>query len=482
VSLSSAINAARSGLQVSSLRAEIVATNVANATTPGYVRRSVTLSEMVLGGKTVGVRSDGIGRISDTAIKAQRRELTSDLSQASVLSATWKTLSARIGDTASGTGLFKNFSDFETALSRAVSSPESPTAAAGLLEAARGITRELNNLSEMVEIQRAESDREIANGVDVVNAALKKVQDLNTRLSGINRTTGEAAALIDERQRVLDTIAEYLPIQTVDRDSGAIDVLTREGVYLVAGKAREIQFTPSASFGPNDTLADGDLSGLSVDGINLTPGAASFGAVSGGLFGALFTLRDTDLPTLSAQLDTVASNLVTRLSSDAIDPTKTPGDPGLFVDPDAAAGAGLAGRISLNAAVDPSQGGLITRLRDGIGAVTAGPPGNNTILRGLYQAFTAVQSVTSTGFMGSFSSTELVAQLASMTGQQRVFHDAVMSSTQTQYTILVEAEQNETGVDIDAQLQDLMMIEQAYAANARVIEVASQMIKLLMEL
>jgi flagellar hook-associated protein 1 FlgK len=45
VSLSSAIYAARSGLQVSSLRAEIVATNVANATTPGYVRRSVTLSE-----------------------------------------------------------------------------------------------------------------------------------------------------------------------------------------------------------------------------------------------------------------------------------------------------------------------------------------------------------------------------------------------------------------------------------------------------
>ncbi|MDP1556641.1 MAG: flagellar basal body protein, partial [Hyphomonas sp.] len=37
MSLSSAINAARSGLQVSSLRAEIVATNVANATTPGYV-------------------------------------------------------------------------------------------------------------------------------------------------------------------------------------------------------------------------------------------------------------------------------------------------------------------------------------------------------------------------------------------------------------------------------------------------------------
>lgn len=482
MSLSSAINAARSGLQVSSLRAEIVATNVANATTPGYVRRSVTLSETVLGGRTVGVTVDGIARVADTQIKAQRRELTSGLAQASVLSSTWKSISARIGDSAAGNGLFKSFADFETSLARSISAPESSSAAAGLLEAARGITRELNSLSDMVTIQRAEADREIADGVGVVNAALKTVQELNTRLSGMNRTSGEAAALIDERQRVLDTISEYLPIQTVDRDSGTIDVLTREGVFLVAGQAREIQFTPSAAFGPGISLADGELSGLSVDGIELTPGASSYGALSGGLFGALFTLRDTDLPNLSAQLDTIAADLMGRLSDDAIDPTKTPGDPGLFVDPDAAAGAGLAGRISLNAAVDPSQGGLVSRLRDGLGAVTTGPPGNSSILQGLFDAFTAVRSVTTNGFSGSFSSTELVAQMTSMTGQKRIQHDAVLSSTQTQHTIMLEAEQNATGVDIDAQMQDLMLVEQAYAANARVIEVASQMIKLLMEL
>lgn len=482
MSLSSAIYAARSGLQVSSLRAEIVATNVANATTPGYVRRSVTLSETILGGKTAGVRSDGIGRVSDTAVKAQRRELTSDLAQASVLSSTWKSISTRIGDTASGAGIFKNFSTFETALSRAVATPESPAAAASLLEAARAITQELNSLSDMVTIQRGEADREIADGVDVVNAALKQIEALNTRLAGANRTSGEAAALIDERQRVLDTIAEYMPIQTVDRDSGTIDVLTTEGVFLVAGRARQIEFTPSSAFGPEQTLADGDLSGLSVDGVNLTPGASSYGAVSGGLFGALFTLRDQELPALSAQLDTIANDLISRLSNDTIDPTKTPGDPGIFVDSDTAAGAGVAGRISLNAAIDPAQGGAIFRLRDGLGAATSGPPGNGAILQGLFSAFTSVNTVNANGFQGAFSSVELVAQLSSLTGQKRIQHETVMSSTQTQHTILVEAEQNETGVDIDAQLQDLMLVEQAYAANARVIEVASQMIKLLMEL
>jgi flagellar hook-associated protein 1 len=35
---------------------------------------------------------------------------------------------------------------------------------------------------------------------------------------------------------------------------------------------------------------------------------------------------------------------------------------------------------------------------------------------------------------------------------------------------------------VDGQMQDLLIIEQAYAANARVIEIASQMLDLLMDI
>ena len=75
-----------------------------------------------------------------------------------------------------------------------------------------------------------------------------------------------------------------------------------------------------------------------------------------------------------------------------------------------------------------------------------------------------------------------MAQLTSQTGQKRIQHEAVLSSIVTQHGVLVEAEQNQTGVDVDVQMQDLLLVEQAYAANARVIQVASQMIELLMEL
>jgi flagellar hook-associated protein 1 FlgK len=460
----------------------VVATNVANASTPGYVRRSVLLAENVVAGSTSGVRTDGIARSQNEAITAERRNLTSDLAQSDVLSSTWRTISSRVGDTADGNGLFRTFANFESALSNLALTPESSADASVVLNSAKAIVQEFHSLSQLAVGLRTEADREIAQGRDVVNSALKTIEQLNGKISSMDRTTGEAAALIDERSRVLDMISEYLPVKPVPRNYGMIDIVTPEGVFLLAGTARQVEFAPSSAFGPDQTVDNGALSGLSVDGISLTPGSSSYGAVSSGLFGALFTLRDQDLPAFSSQLDTLAEDLITRLSDDALDPTKTPGAPGLFLDSAGTGAPGLAARISINAAVDPVQGGATWRLRDGLGAVAQGPTGDSSILNAMLGSIRSVNSISSNGIQGAFSSTDMVAQFASLSGQKRVQNETVLSSISTQHTMMLDAEQAENGVDVDAQMQELILIEQAYAANARVIEIASQMINRLMEI
>jgi flagellar hook-associated protein 1 FlgK len=482
MSISSAINAARSGLQVTSLRADTVATNVANAGTAGYVRRSISISESITGGQTTGVRSSGYVRAGNEALSAERRSSLSDLSQSKILSTTWSSISTRVGDTADGGQLFKAFSEFETTLADAAQTPESTTHAASVLASANKVISEFNQLSLLAVDLRREADTEIGAGVDALNLALKNVEDLNGRIAASKPGSSANAALIDERQRELDTIAEYVPIQTAERHAGTIDVLTTEGVFLVAGAARKVEFSPSSAFGPEHTVGNGLLSGLTVDGLDITPGADTFGAISSGVLGALFQVRDEDAPGFSAQLDTLANDLVTRLSADSIDSTKTPGEQGFFVDSDPVAGAGIAARLQINAAIDPNQGGELRRLRDGIGSATAGPTGSTTILNNLSAAFTNVQPLNASGLNGSFSSTETIAHFSSIIGQTRISRDAVLTSSTTQYDALTQAEQSETGVDIDAQMQDLIFVEQAYAANARVIEVASQLMDILMEL
>lgn len=482
MSISQAINTARSGLQVSSLRADLVATNVANAATPGYVRRGLNVSEILLGSDSNGVRSDGISRFSDASLTEKRRLVSSDQASASVLSSTWKSLSSRLGNTTDGSGLFSTLTNLETALIEATTTPESTTGLANLLSASQSAVGEFKDISDLVIEMRRDADIEIGIGVDRVNAALDQIVSLNQAIAGADRTTNEAAALFDERDRVLDTISEYLPIQTVERDSGTIDVLTQEGVFLVAGAARHLEFNRSIAFGPDQTYAGGNLSGLSVRGVELTPGASSYAAISSGMFGALFQLRDRDLPDFNNQLDTLASDLVTRLSDDSLDPTKTPGDPGIFVDVGTPGDPGIAGRLQINALVDPDQGGALWRLRDGLGATVEGPPGNSDILDNLLGAVSSNGSVNAGLLQGSFTTAGIAAEMASLAGYREVTFDALNSSTQTQLNILRESEVAETGVDIDDQMQSLLLIEQAYSANARVIEVASQLINRLMEL
>lgn len=482
MSISAALNSARAGLNVVGARADLVATNVANASTPGYVRRALTVSETILGGRTAGVQINGIDRSVDVRLTEERRRLGSDMAQADVLSETWGRFSQRIGDDIESSVLFKNMAAFDTALKDAAQSPESTTHANQVVLSANNLVSEFTSISSMITQERQHADQDIAASVDALNASLKDIEDLNRSIASIDRGSAEAAALFDERGRVLDRISEFLPIQAHTRESGAIDVLTSEGVFLVAGNAREVSFTRSNAVGPAQSLAGGTLSGLMVDDTDITPGVGTFGAVSSGSLAALFTLRDTDLPELETQLDTMAQDLIDRFSDPSIDATNPVGSPGLFLDSDATAGTGIAGRLQLNALVDPDQGGAVWRLRDGLGAATPGSPGDNTILSNLSNAFETVRSISVPGLQGGFTATDLVAQLGSLAGQKRVQNESVLSSTTLQFGAVQQAEGDATSVDIEQEMQNLLIIEQAFAANARVIEAASQMVRQLMEI
>lgn len=460
----------------------MIAQNVSNASTPGYVRRSVLLAETLSGTSSAGVRSDGVARAANSTLTAQRMSAGSDLAQASVLASAWNSLSARLGNTTDGAGLFSMLSNLESAIATAAETPESAASLNSVLDTAKAIVSEFRSLSQHVSAERQEADQEIAAGVERVNDALKSIEALNVKISSSDRTSVRAAALMDERQRHIDTISEYMPVNVIERDAGSVDIVTREGVFLLAGKARQIEFTPSSGIGPGDTLESGALSGLSVDDLDLTPGQPSYSSISSGLFGALFSLRDDDLPSFNEQLDTVAADLVARLSGDGVDPTLADGAQGLIMDLDPGAGPGLAARLAINPVVDPLQGGQVSRLRDGLGATEAGPPGNSAILSALFDAMTATREITDGRLQGSFSAAGLAANFASSTGQMRLANESVQSSSAAQHTLLSEAEQTETGVDVDEQMQLLLMVEQAYAANARVIETANQMLQRLMDI
>jgi flagellar hook-associated protein 1 FlgK len=80
------------------------------------------------------------------------------------------------------------------------------------------------------------------------------------------------------------------------------------------------------------------------------------------------------------------------------------------------------------------------------------------------------------------SVSELAAGLSSTSGEQFIRFEAQSVSASARSTVLRDTELAKTGVDTDAELQKLLVIEQAYAANARVIQTVGEMVDQLLRL
>ncbi|MFV2002411.1 MAG: flagellar basal body rod C-terminal domain-containing protein, partial [Paracoccaceae bacterium] len=179
-------------------------------------------------------------------------------------------------------------------------------------------------------------------------------------------------------------------------------------------------------------------------------------------------------------------DLVERFADPAVDATLGATDPGLFTDDGAAFSSvdevGLSARLKINALVDPDAGGGLWRLRDGLGAAVPGSVGDATLLLSLADALSVARVPASGGFIGAArSAIGLASDLVSLVNADLNSFEADQSFALAQVDTLTAIELR-SGVDTDYEMQQLLLIEQAFAANARVITTVDEMIKTLLGL
>jgi flagellar hook-associated protein 1 FlgK len=122
---------------------------------------------------------------------------------------------------------------------------------------------------------------------------------------------------------------------------------------------------------------------------------------------------------------------------------------------------GLSQRLGVNPLVDPTHGGSPSRLRDGLAATTPGAPSDDTRLSALADALSPFSNQLAT----------VVSDVSSEALRAQRIHTGNVAREIT----LIEVDSQLSGVDLDYELQSLLAIEQAYTANARVIQTVSDM-------
>ena len=484
MSISGSLSNALSGLAAASRAADVVSSNVANAMTEGFARRELDLSSRSLGGNGAGVVVNGVNRVVNAAVLADRRLADAQTGNAATLTGFYARLEGVIGESGTDGSLTSVIDDFESALIESASRPDSEAWLASVLSKAQDVAAKLNTVSKEIETIRTSADSQIGQQVERLNKSLLRVDELNAEILAQRSSGRDATALMDERQTLVDTISEIVPVREVARDHNQISLYTTGGAILLEGNAQTVGFTPSGIVTADRTLASGALSGLTLNGMAIN--SSDSGVMGGGTLGALFTVRDTVAPQMQSQVDAYARDLISRFEDSGVDPTLPPGDPGLFTDNgnalDIAQETGLAGRISINALVDPAKGGALWHLRDGLGAATQGPVGNATQLTAFAEALTSTNAAPSGSFTGiARSSSGLAAEILSQVSTSRQDFEDRETYALSRSTALKEL-QLADGVDTDHEMQMLMQIEQSYSANARVIQTIDQLLQQLLDL
>ena len=319
MSLGQALATAMSGLRVTQASLALVSSNVANAESPGYVRKTLNQITGVTGDFGSSVRINGVNRELDQYLQTQIRTETSGAAYADVRATYLANLQSVYGNPDSTGTIEDAFNKLTTAVQGLSTSPDSASARIGVVNAAQALAQQLNATTQGIQNLRANAETGINDSINVANNALKQIALINNQLQNNGRTDASTASLLDQRDQYIDQMSQLMDIRVVTNNLNQVTLFTNSGVQLVGTEAARLAFNPQGTVTPN-TLYDPDplKSNLGTITIDFPHGGSydmvATSAIRSGKLAAYLELRDNSLVKAQAQIDQFAASMSSALS------------------------------------------------------------------------------------------------------------------------------------------------------------------------
>lgn len=465
MSLSGALNSATAGLHTTQGQSRIAADNVSNAMTPGYVRREAVLVT-ASGGQGGAVISE-VRREVDATLQRMSRLENSRMTQYQSIQEGLTTYTAYLGQPGDGTSPADRFNDFQNSLTTLINMPSSNGAQTSVALAAEDLVRSVKGAATTLSTTLNDVNMEIRYEVADLNTALYQLRDLNASGSGFTPGSLEAAQFDEKVDTILDQISGIVDTRIHRSSNGSISLYTVSGAALLGGRVvQDVTFNPS----------DGTLMAGNQD---ITPFKDGVRGIQHGSLAGLSELKRETIPQFSQQLDEYARGLIQTFEE--ADASLAPGEAGLFTDNgiafDPANITGLASRLQINSKISSTGEAEVWRIRDGLGATSPGA-GSETVQINAFLAGldTAMNAATGTGIPAEVTLRDFSAEMITSQAATRARAENDYNAAASAAEVVMSARRNSEGVNIDDEMQQLLLIEQSYAANSRVLTAVSEMI------
>ena len=327
MSLTQALGASAAGLRVSEAGLSLIAANVANAQTPGYIRKTLSQQITASSGDLVSVRVAAINRELDQYLQRQLRSESSGGAYADAKAQYYQRLQKIYGDPGSPSSLETVYTKLTAAAQALASNPADYSARTNVLNAAQAVTQQLNTLTSDIQGLRGDTEQALADAVRSANAAIEGLAQVNAHLGASQLPDAAKAALLDQRDQYLDQLAQLMDIKFTENQFNQVSVFTSSGVQLLGAQTSRLAFDPQGMMTATAEWSS-DPARRQVGTITLTSqNGASIDLVAtkafrSGRIAALLEMRDQVLVQAQSQLDEFAAGLARSLSE-----RTTPGTP-----------------------------------------------------------------------------------------------------------------------------------------------------------
>lgn len=364
MSLNIARSVAFSGLSATSVQISVTSSNISNADTTGYTRKTASQSSSVTNGVGTGVTVTGITSTVDKLLLKSLVGAISDLGSADTTNSYLASLEKLYGSTSStdgsstGTSLANSIAALESALSSLESSPSNASLQSNVVGALDDVASQLRETSSGIQKLRGNADQDIASSIDEVNADLQQIADLNAQIKQTAAAGQSTADLEDQRNTALQDLASKMNISYFTASNGDLQIYTTSGQALVDSSAHAISYTTASSVTASTAYIAGSstsgFSAITVNGVDITS------QITGGDIGALIALRDETLPAAQSQLDQLAQQLASAMNSVSSGASSVPAPTSLTGTTSVTAGTALAASGTVRIAVTDQSGSLVS--------------------------------------------------------------------------------------------------------------------------
>ena len=317
--LTQALATSLSGLQATQTALSVVAGNVANAQTPGYVAQSVSQVALTSGDAGDSVRVTGINRLLDTFVQQQLRTETSGGAYADLNASFYQQLQQVYGQPGSNTTLDATFNNFTSAVQALSTSPNSPTVQSQTIGTAQALAAQLNSATASIQALRSQADQGIAGDVQQANNALQQIANINQQLQSSTANDSAKATLEDQRDQYIDQLSKLMDIRVNASGNDQVTIYTTSGTQLVGTQAAQLSFSATGSVSPtqqwSSNPAQSELGTITL----VPPGGGGIdllatGAIRSGEIAAYVNMRDNVLVQAQGQIDALAAQMSSALS------------------------------------------------------------------------------------------------------------------------------------------------------------------------